>query len=116
MARAGRRRHARGLRGRADGELDDLLDRAKAHVLVLGHTHVPMRRTTRDGRRVVNPGGVLRDHPTEEDPRALILDRGANTWSPPATPPSLGTFGMLDLPSRAFSVHRASDGEEVPLG
>jgi len=52
---------------------DDLLDRAKCDILVLGHTHIPFVRRLGRGL-VVNPGSV--GQPRDHDPRAsfAILD------------------------------------------
>lgn len=71
-----------------------ILATAGADVLVVGHTHVPMHLSAPKGA-IVNPGSILRQPPTSE----LI--------------PASGTFGVLELPSRAFTVYRASDGAEV---
>jgi hypothetical protein len=59
---------------------------------------------------VANPGALLRDtaHPIEDD--AGILEGGNETRMPALAP---GTVGILELPARAFRVHRAADGEEV---
>jgi putative phosphoesterase len=74
------------------------LTQAAADVLVVGHTHVPMRLVSPKGS-IVNPGSILRQPPTSE------------------RIPASGTFGILELPSRRFTVHRASDGAEVtPTG
>jgi putative phosphoesterase len=76
-------------------ELGGMLDRADADVLIVGHTHEPFCRPLGGGRLVVNPGAVLRD-PAE-----------------PGSVGSPGTFGVLELPSKRFVVHRAADGAEV---
>jgi hypothetical protein len=44
---------------------------------------------------IVNPGSVLRQPPSSEPL------------------PASGTFGVLELPSRRFTVHRASDAAEI---
>jgi putative phosphoesterase len=71
-----------------------LLQAAAADVLIVGHTHVPMHLASPAGS-IVNPGSVLRDPPTTEPIRAS------------------GTFGLLELPSRRFTVHRVTDGAEM---
>lgn len=73
-----------------------LLDAAGADVLVLGHTHAPMRIQTERGL-IVNPGSVLR----EVDAEAPIL--------------ATGTCGVLELPSLRYRVVRASDGREIEI-
>jgi putative phosphoesterase len=77
-------------------ELAAMLDAAEADVLIVGHTHVPFVRRLSDGRIVANPGALLRDP-------APGYDVG--------TP---GTFGVLDLAARKFSVRRARDGSVLP--
>ena len=76
-------------------ELQGHLDRVGADVLVVGHTQVAFRLAAARGGVVMNPGALLRA---------------------PAVPleiPSGGAFGVLELPSREFTVHRAEDGAEV---
>lgn len=48
----------------------ELVRRVEAEVIVLGHTHVPMRRLIQ-GKLVLNPGGV--GQPRDRDPRASYL-------------------------------------------
>ena len=68
-----------------------------ADVLLCGHTHLAF--AMRFGARLIaNPGALLRD-PAE----------GADN------PPATGTFGVLELPSLVFTVHRARDGAAVPI-
>lgn len=73
-------------------------EQAQADVLIVGHTHVPFALATLEGGLVVNPGPLLRD-PDRKAPH----------------PPTAGTFGVLELPSRSFRVFRAADGEEVEI-
>jgi len=75
-----------------------ILATAAADVLVVGHTHVPMRLTAPKGS-IVNPGSILRQPPSAE------------------RIPASGTFGLLELPARRFTVHLATDGAELtPTG
>ncbi len=75
-----------------------ILHTADADVLVVGHTHVPMHLSAPIGK-IVNPGSVLRQPPSTEPI------------------PASATFGVLELPSRRLTVHRASDGAEItPTG
>jgi putative phosphoesterase len=71
-----------------------ILAAADADVLVVGHTHVPMNLAAPQGS-IVNPGSILRQPPSTE------------------RIPASGTFGVLELPLRRFTVHRASDGAEI---
>lgn len=77
---------------------DMLLRKADCDVLIVGHTHVAFRVDVAGGRSILNPAALLRDPASGDE-------------GPPAT----GTFGILDLPSGEFRVHRASDGAEVPI-
>jgi len=74
------------------------LEQAEAEVLIVGHTHIPFALSTLGGGLIVNPGALLRE-PDRSKPH----------------PPTGGTFGVLDLPSRDFRVHRAVDGEEIEI-
>jgi hypothetical protein len=51
------------------------------------------------GRSVVNAGSVLREP-------------AATTQEPP---PCTATFGVLELPSRHFRIHRTADGRETEV-
>jgi predicted phosphodiesterase len=85
----------RGIYPDRGAEVGAILASAAAEILVVGHTHVPMNLEAPRGS-IVNPGSVLRQPPNmAEQLRAS------------------GTFGVLELPSRRFSVHRASDGAEL---
>ncbi|MEM2875299.1 MAG: metallophosphoesterase family protein [Candidatus Hadarchaeales archaeon] len=50
-----------------NGELAEATKEADADIIVLGHTHVPMKRMIL-GKLVINPGGV--GQPRDRDPRA----------------------------------------------
>lgn len=76
--------------------MEVLLTAAGADVLVVGHTHVPMHLTAPAGA-IVNPGSILRQPPRTE------------------SIPASGTFGVLELPSCRFDVHRADDGAVVEV-
>ena len=94
-------------------ELRSLLKKAGADVLVVGHTHLRFRLEAPRGGVVVNPGALLRApaHPMDD---AMRYDPVGGTFVA-APAPGGGTFGVLELPSARFTVHRASDGEELPL-
>ena len=93
-------------------ELASLLDRAECDVLVVGHTHLPFARFV-DRRLVCNPGALLRD-PAEPMEGGMLFDRESGKFVP-APAPGGGTFGVLELPTLRFSVHRAGDGVEVDI-
>jgi putative phosphoesterase len=88
----------RGIHPDRGADVGAILTQAAADVLVVGHTHIPMRLVSPKGS-IVNPGSILRQPPRSE------------------RIPASGTFGILELPSRRFTVHRASDGAEfTPTG
>lgn len=97
----------------AAGELRDFLDESNADVLVVGHTHIPFRISVKD-RLVLNPGALLREPGPRMSGRPLLFDPDQRRFVP-GPGPAGGTFGVLELPSREFRVHRASDGSEAPL-
>lgn len=74
-----------------------LFEAGEAHVLIVGHTHRAFAAKATGGGIVVNAGALLRDA------------------KPDVRVPTPGTFGVLELPSRKFTVHRALDGAVVPL-
>ena len=74
------------------------LEQAAADVLLVGHTHVAFALHITGVGLIANPAALLRA-PAE----------GAEN------PPATGTFGVLELPSRKFSVHRATDGAELEI-
>ena len=74
------------------------LTTANADVLIVGHTHRAFELFVGEGKRILNPGALLRS-PAE----------GASN------PPATGTFGVLELPSLRFRVMRAGDGAEVTI-
>ncbi len=73
------------------------LENAHADVLIVGHTHVPFALQAMGGGLIVNPGTILRTPPSGE------------------TVYCSGTFGVLELPSQRFTVHRIADGGEVEI-
>jgi predicted phosphodiesterase len=72
-----------------------LLDAADADVLVVGHSHVAFALEIVGRGWIVNPGAVLRDPAPGGD-----------------NPPATATFGVLTLPSAAFSVYGVTTGAE----
>lgn len=96
------------------GEMRDYLEESGADVLLVGHTHIPFRARMDDGRLVANPGALLREPGPRMAGRPLLFDPAQRRFvSGPG--PGGGTFGVLELPSREFRVHRAADGSESPL-
>lgn len=94
-------------------ELRDFLDETGADVLVVGHTHMPFRITV-GNRLVVNPGALLREPGPRMAGRPILFDPEQRRFV--AGPgPAGGTFGVLELPAKRWTVHRASDGSEAPM-
>jgi predicted phosphodiesterase len=91
------------------------LDAADADVLVVGHSHDPFRLVAPGGGVVVNPGALRRKPPDEElERKVMVFDTRKDAFVEVSTPPT-GTFGVIELPSRKFTVHLASDGSEVEI-
>ncbi len=76
---------------------DRWLEEVDADVLIVGHTHGPFEASTSRGK-IVNPGALLRERPVE---------------MPHIQRP--GTFGVLDLPYKQWTVYRAETGIEVEI-
>lgn len=79
-------------------EVDEVLRVADADVLVVGHTHRAMELRLAE-RLVLNPGALLRE-PADGWEREL---------------PTPGTFGVLELPARKWTVFRARKGPTVEI-
>jgi predicted phosphodiesterase len=90
------------------------LAEAEADVLVVGHTHVAFALQVAGGGLIVNPGALLRDPAHRSEPGAMLFDPDTGK-SVPAPPLEGGTFGVLALPAKKFTVYRASDGVEVDI-
>lgn len=92
--------------------VDQLLQEAQADVLLVGHTHVPLVAIGRSGGLLANPGALLRDPASslDWDDEAVDPETGQIIRAPA---PGGGTFGVLVLPAKRFTVHRAGDGGEV---
>ncbi|MBK7583743.1 MAG: metallophosphoesterase family protein [Myxococcales bacterium] len=79
-------------------ELHEVLRAAGTDVVVVGHTHRAMELRLGD-RLVLNPGALLRD-PADGWEREL---------------PTPGTFGVLELPDKRWTVFRARTGGAVEI-
>jgi hypothetical protein len=94
-------------------EVQRLLRATEADVLVCGHTHAAAMVVDVGGGMIVNPGALLREADGGA-PGPVRFDQRRRTFvEDPAA--QRGTFGILDLPSRAFTLHRAADGGELPV-
>jgi predicted phosphodiesterase len=90
------------------------LAEAEGDVLVVGHTHLAFALREAGGGLVVNPGALLRDPATRPEDGAMLFDPDSGKFTP-APPLDGGTFGVIWLPERTFTVHRAADGREVDV-
>jgi putative phosphoesterase len=85
------------------------LESAGADVLIVGHTHAPGLIEDIGGGMVINPGALAR----EGIHLPLVrFDSSGGAAGQKKTAPR-GTFGILDLPAKRFTVHLAADGKEV---
>lgn len=88
------------------------LNEVGGKVMFVGHTHIPFSITI-EGGLIANPGALLCDQEHEEgDAQLFDPDRGIFVQAPAR---GGGTFGVLDIASMRFSVHRASDGVEIEI-
>ena len=63
---------------------------------------------------IANPGALLRDPAHRAETGAMLFDPDSGKFVP-MPPMEGGTIGVLELPAKTFSVHRASDGAEVEV-
>jgi putative phosphoesterase len=96
------------------GDVRRWLAAANADVLVVGHSHAPFVLSDLGGGLIVNPGALLRDRAGGDAPTPVIFDPQKVTFVQAQAAPR-GTFGILELPGKHFTVHLASDGSEVPV-
>lgn len=94
-------------------DLARFLEEAEADVLVVGHTHIPFCLEVEGRGLIVNPGALLRTPAGRVAGKPLLFDASARRFVPGTAGTGGGTFGLLDLPARDFTVHRASDGATV---
>jgi putative phosphoesterase len=85
-----------------------------ADVLLVGHTHLAFALRVAGGKLIANPGALLRDPTHQPERYATVYDPDSGKLVP-APPIEGGTFGVLRLPEKAFTVHRATDGQEVDV-
>jgi len=94
-------------------ECRQYLDQARADVLVVGHTHVPMWLEAPGGGVIVNPGALLRASVAPKG-GTFIRDAGSGMMAP-APAHGGGLIGVLELPMKELSVYRIEDKTRVPL-
>lgn len=89
------------------------LEEARADVLIVGHTHLAFESRLPGGGMLVNPGALVRDDWAPDVDRRSFYHPEAGEIT--ASHPAGGTFGVLELPERRFTVHRVLDGAEVEI-
>ena len=92
-------------------DLGQMLAEADADVLLVGHTHLPFRMDAAGGGIVCNPGALLRD-PIQKLGALPVFNPKTGAFESDELPAG-GTFGILELPSRRFTIHRAADAAVV---
>ena len=90
-----------------------LLEATGADVLIAGHTHAAFVVQDIGGGLIVNPGALLRA-PAAAAPAPVRFHPRRRVFVEDAQAPR-GTFGVLDLPSKKFTLHLAADGTELPI-
>ncbi|MBN2576966.1 MAG: metallophosphoesterase family protein [Deltaproteobacteria bacterium] len=95
-------------------EVRGLLEGTEADVLICGHSHAAAVVLDLGGGMIVNPGALLREPARSHDPAAVRFDRLRRTFVADARA-QRGTFGVLDLPDKTFTLHLAGDGSELPV-
>jgi putative phosphoesterase len=85
-------------------DLERWCEQADADVLIVGHTHVPVERHVSGGRLVVNPGALWRGAEASE---ISMLSRTGGGPLNAAERAQGSCFGVLELPSRRWTRHRA---------
>ncbi|MEW6366692.1 MAG: metallophosphoesterase family protein [Acidobacteriota bacterium] len=96
------------------GDLREDLARADADVLIVGHTHLLFSIEGPAGL-IVNPGALLRDASPVGYNTTVLYDHTQRKMVRTPCRGAGGTFGVLELPSKRFTVHLASDGSEVEI-
>jgi len=93
-----------------EAELNQWLGMMGAAVLLCGHTHIPMARRTSAGL-VANPGALWRG--AVDFAAGTTLDLGG-TPARAAARHRGGSFGILELPSCRWTMHRLDLGGDNP--
>jgi predicted phosphodiesterase len=91
-----------------------LLAATEADVLLVGHTHAPAAIVDVGGGMIVNPGALLREPAVGTDRAAVLYHQRKRAFVEDESA-SRGTFLVLDLPGKTFTLHLAHDGREIPM-
>ena len=95
-------------------EVRGLLEATLADVLIAGHTHAASVVRDVGGGLLVNPGALLREPGVGGGPAPVRFDNRRRAFVEDANA-QRGTFGVLDLPDKTFTLHLAADGSELPV-
>jgi putative phosphoesterase len=94
-------------------EVRRLMQATEADVLVCGHTHAAAMVVDVGGGLIINPGALLREAGRGAPP-AVRYDQRRRTFVEDERA-LRGTFGILELPDKTFTLHLATDGSELPV-
>ena len=94
--------------GPSSSVLEGWFEDYEADVLIVGHTHTPLVRSVGDGKRVLNPGTLMRE-PADAVEAPMLFDRATGKFV--RREPELGTFGVFDTRTRKYSVRRLGPGK-----
>ena len=92
--------------GVTGSELERMLERVEADVLIVGHTHIPLVKHVSGGRLVVNPGALWRG--AEASAAAMQNDLGAGP-ARTAERAQGGCYGVLEVPAKRWTPQRIED-------
>ena len=81
-------------------DLSRWCEQAEADVLVVGHTHIPVKLHVTGGKLVVNPGALWRG--AEASEATMVVDPAGGPAGP-AERAQGGCFGVLELPSMGWT-------------
>jgi len=95
-------------------EAQALLTATASDVLISGHTHAAAVVQDIGGGMIVNPGALLREPSGGGAPAPVRFDKRRRAFIEDMAAPR-GTFGILELPAKTFTLHLASDGSELPV-
>jgi putative phosphoesterase len=95
-------------------DVRSLLETTESDVLIAGHTHAAVVVKDVGGGMIINPGTLLREPAGGTGPVPVIYHSRRRTFVEDGNAPR-GTFGVLELPDKGFTLHLAADGSEIPV-
>ncbi|MBF0121613.1 MAG: metallophosphoesterase family protein [Desulfobacterales bacterium] len=93
--------------------LESFLNEINAEILICGHSHFPFIISVSDVGEIINPGTLLINS-SKKFSIGWIYNQEKGTFIP-QTDSNKGTFGILELPSKRFTVYRAIDGKKIKV-